>query len=257
VARLLKAEVGGRVVAMAQGAESGEVRSALLRVVGVVDTGLEELDEGLVLTPLATLRGLLELGGAGHQVALILGDQAQSARVAAAARAAFPGLDVLTWAEADPQLAAAIRIDDGGHYLFNGIFFVIIAFMVLNTLLMSVLERRREFALLGALGLSPGRRLAIVLVEALLVALMAVAAGLAIGLGIHTYFRIHGLPLAWLTRESLETGGIVLDPVLRSVLSRGRIVGSATVVLALALLLGLVAGRRAAGPVDANLLKSR
>jgi ABC-type lipoprotein release transport system permease subunit len=257
VARVLKVRVGSRLVAMAQGPGGGEVRSTLLHVVGVVRTGIEEVDEGLVLVPLVTLQGFLGLGGAVHQLALILDDQELAARVAGVARRAWPGLEALTWAEADPQLEAAIRIDDGGHYLFNGIFFVIIAFMMLNTLLMSVLERRREFALLGALGLPASHRLGLVLVEGALVAGLATLGGIALGLGAHAYFHVHGLPLAWLTSQEMEMAGVMLEPIMYSALGPGRVVGAVLLVFGLTLGLALLAGRQAARPVDPNLLKAR
>lgn len=257
VARLLDARPGTRVVAMAQGARGGEIRSALFHVVGVVHTGLDELDESLVLAPLAAVRPFLELGGGAHQVALVLADQSRAGAIAADAARAFPELETLTWAQADPQLQAFITIDDGGAYLFDAIFFVLIAFMLLNTLLMSVLERRREVALLGALGLSPGRRLLMVLLEAGVLAALASAAGLGLGLLGHAYFRLHGLPLAWFTSQSIEAAGVILDPVMYSVLAPSRIAGSVALVVALTLGLSLLAARQAARPVDPNLLKSR
>jgi ABC-type lipoprotein release transport system permease subunit len=255
VARLLKAGPGSRVVAMAQGARGGEVRSTLLHVVGVLHTGLEDLDQALVLIPLAALQEFLALDSGAHQIALLLDDQASSGAVARRVGQVFGGLEALTWAQADPQLEAAIRLDDGGHYLFNAIFFVIIGFMELNTLLMSVLERQRELTLLGALGVSPPRRLAMVLVEALLLAGLAIVAGLVIALGANFYLGTHGLPLAWFTEQTLETAGVVLEPIMYSSLSLSRVVSAAALVGVLTLALALVAGRHAAKPIDVNLLK--
>jgi putative ABC transport system permease protein len=255
VARVLHAGVGGRVVVMAQGAGERDVRSALLRVVGVVHTGLDEVDRRLVLVPLGTGQDLLALGGRVHQIAIILRDQARSAPVAATARRAFPALETLTWAQADPDVDTAIRLDDGGHYLFNAIFFVIIGFMVLNTLLMSVLQRRREIALLGALGVTPGRRWAMVMLEGSMLAGLAIAGGLVLGLGVNTYFRVHGLPLAWFTDQPFESGGVLLEPVMYASLSARRVLGSAALVFALTTVLSLVSARHAARPVDVGLLK--
>jgi ABC-type lipoprotein release transport system permease subunit len=257
VARVLRARPGTRVVLMAQGARGGEIRSALFRVVGVLETGLDQVDEALALVPLPSLQAFLGLDGGVHQVALILRAERRAAAVARAARGAFPGLEALTWAEADPQLEAFIKIDDGGTYVFDAIFFVLIAFTLLNTLLMAVLERRREIALLGALGLSAGRRLALVLLEALMLAVVATAAGLGLGLLGHTYFRLHGLPLAWFTSRSVEAAGVMLDPVFYSVLSLARVAGVVGLVLLLTLGLSLIAARHAAKPVDPHLLKAR
>lgn len=255
VARVLHAGVGGRVVMMAQGATGRDVRSALLRVVGVVHTGLPEIDRGLVLVPLDTGQDLLALDGRVHQIAIVLRDQARSTSVAAAASRAFPGLEALTWAQADPDVDTAIRLDNGGHYLFNAIFFVIIGFMVLNTLLMSVLERRREIALLGALGVTPGRRWAMVMLEGSMLAALAIAGGLVLGIGVNTYFRLHGLPLAWFTDQPFESGGVLIEPVMYARLGVWRIIGSAALVFALTVVLSLVSARHAARPVDVGLLK--
>jgi ABC-type lipoprotein release transport system permease subunit len=205
--------------------------------------------------PLVSTQELLALGGGVHQVAMILRDQAASSARAGAAQRVFPELEALTWAEADPDVDMAIRLDDGGHYLFNAIFFVIIGFMVLNTLLMSVLERRREMALLGALGLAPGRRWLVVMVEAAMLAGLAVVGGVALGAAVNAYFHIHGLPLTWFTDQPFESGGVLLDPVLYAHLTIGRVVGSAILVFALTLTLSLVAARHAARPVDPGLLK--
>lgn len=255
VGRVLHAGVGSRIVVMAQGARERDVRSSLLHVVGVVHTGLEEVDRSLLLLPLRSAQELLALDGGVHQVAMILHDQAASAARVAAARRAFPGMEALTWSAANPDVDTAIRLDDGGHYLFNAIFFVIIGFMVLNTLLMSVLERRREMALLGALGLAPVRRWLMAMVEAAMLAGLAVAAGVALGAGITAYFHVHGLPLTWFTDQPFESGGVLLDPVMYAHLSLGRVVGSTALVFVLTLALSLVAARHAARPVDPGLLK--
>lgn len=255
VARVLHASVGSRIVVMAQAAREQDVRSSLLRVVGVVHTGLDEVDRSLLLMPLGSAQELLALEGGVHQVAMILRDQAVSGSTAVAARRAFPELETLTWAEADPDVDTAIRLDDGGHYLFNAIFFVIIGFMVLNTLLMSVLERRREMALLGALGLTAGRRWLMAMLEAVMLAGLAVAAGVALGTGVNAYFHVHGLPLTWFTDQPFESGGVLLDPVMYAHLTTRRILGSAALVSALTLTLSLLPARQAARPVDARLLK--
>jgi putative ABC transport system permease protein len=255
VARVLHAGVGGRVVVMAQGARARDVRSALLRVVGVVHTGLDEVDRSLLLLPLGSAQEILTLDGRVHQVALILRDQARSVSLAAAARRAFPELEALTWAQADPDVETAISLDDGGHYLFNAIFFVIIGFMVLNTLLMSVLERRRELALLGALGISPGRRWGMVMLEGAMLAGLAIAGGLLLGVSVNAYFGVHGLPLAWFTDQPFESGGVLIEPVMYAHLGIRRVVGSVALIFALTVGLCLVAARQAARPVDAGVLK--
>jgi ABC-type antimicrobial peptide transport system permease subunit len=120
---------------------------------------------------------------------------------------------------------------------------------------MSVLERRREIALLGALGVTPARRWAMIMLEGSMLAALAIAGGLALGIGVNVYFALHGLPLTWFTDQPLESGGVLMEPVMYAYLSPRRVIGSAALVFALTVVLSLVAARQAARPVEVGLLK--
>ena len=93
-----------------------------------------------------------------------------------------------------------------------GILFMIIAFGIVNTVLMSVLHRHREFGVLQALGLTPGETGAIVLVEGL--SLTAISGCLGVGLGLLTtwYFFGDGIDLSSLAPDDMEFSGVVIDP---------------------------------------------
>jgi ABC-type antimicrobial peptide transport system permease subunit len=68
-----------------------------------------------------------------------------------------------------------------------GILVILVAFSVLNTQLMSVLERTREFGIVMSLGLTPGRLGRLVLLETTMMGLMGIALGALIG-GVITYW---------------------------------------------------------------------
>jgi ABC-type lipoprotein release transport system permease subunit len=133
-------------------------------------------------------------------------------------------LRVIDWREAMPELNAAVAIDDFGNYLIYGILFVIIGFGIVNTVLMSVLHRHREFGLLQALGLSPRQTGALVLVEGLV--LTAVSAVLAIGLGVFItwYFWGDGLDFSSMMSNEMTFSGVVIDPVIIPLFRVARIV---------------------------------
>ena len=255
VARKLKVGLGDKMVLMGQGA-GGEIESIVARVKGLIRTGLEEFDQVLVLTDLATAQDFLKLGHRVHQFAVLLEDVDLAAPLAQAARQAFPDLAVLDWEQALPELADFIRIDDGGAYVFHFILFFLIAFMVFNTLLMSVLERGREFALLDAMGLVAGKRFLLVLLEASLIALLALLWGMALGLSLHAYLAVYGLPLDLLSMGDATIAGVAFDPIMYSSLSLARILQAIMVVFLMSFGLAMVAARRAALPGDIRLLGS-
>ncbi|MFB3906248.1 MAG: ABC transporter permease [Acidobacteriota bacterium] len=255
VARKLELEPGEKFVLMAQAAGSAEIQSLLLRVAGIMRTGLEDFDQATVLMPLSTAQQLLRLGSSVHQVAIMLNQLDKSEEVAQLGKAQFsPDAEVLSWLELMPELRDFIRIDDGGSYVFNSLFFMIIAFLVANTLLMSVLERTHEFALLDALGFTPTRRFFLVIVEASWIAILSVAAGTALGYAGHLYFHHKGLPLDLFYSSDVSAGGAVIDPVIYSYLAWTRIAGAASLVFALTFLLALLPAWRGAKGQDAHLL---
>ncbi|MCY3775229.1 MAG: ABC transporter permease [Candidatus Aminicenantes bacterium] len=257
VARKLRVGLGSKFVVLSQASGSAELQSRLLRVHGILRTGMDELDQRLVIIPLEAAQELLLLPGQVHQVAVFMEDVEGAHALARRGRTDLPAsAEVLDWAEAMPELIEFIRMDNAGNYLFNGIFLLLIAFVVLNTLMMSALERRREYALLDALGLSPAGRFLMMFTEAVLLALFSTAAGLALGYGAHLYLESHGLPLeAFYDGEGdLSAAGAVMDPVLYSRLSNERLLASASIIMFLTMILALVPAWRAGRRVSVQLL---
>ncbi|MCC5870402.1 MAG: ABC transporter permease, partial [Gammaproteobacteria bacterium] len=222
VAERLEAWPGTRVVLMAQGA-GGEIESVMVRVSGVIRTGLEELDDALVIMPLAAAQEFLSLGGGVHQVALLLSEERNTVRTAAAGAAALEGIEVLSWQDAHPELVGIIQLVGARDALLYAMILALVAFMVLNTMMMAVLERGREFTLLDALGFTPSKRFSMILAEAFTIAALAAVVGLALGYGAHLYFAHAGIPLEVFFDGDVALAGTTLDPVLYSQLSGARI----------------------------------
>jgi ABC-type lipoprotein release transport system permease subunit len=249
VADRLKAGPGTRVVLMSQAAD-GELESALVRVAGIVDTGLEALDDTLVIVPLATAQAFLGLDGGYHQIALVLGDESDSGRLAAAGARHLEGMEILAWPEAHPELVGMIRLVGARDLLLYTMILALVAFMVLNTMMMAVLERSREFTLLDALGLTPLRRFFMVMAEASIIGVLALVVGFVIGFGVHHYLATRGIPIAGLFDNDVTIAGTTLDPVLYSRLSPARITQILAAVFGMTLVLALLPARRAGRPAE-------
>jgi ABC-type lipoprotein release transport system permease subunit len=215
LAERLGLSLGSRFVLTAQSAD-GEIQGQLVRVVGVFRTGLPEVDEGLVHIPISTARSWLGAGDASTTVGAILPTSRVVPEVVQAVRSDV-GMDdirVLSWREAYPELDAALRIDDYGDYVFLGILFAIVALAVLNTVLMAVLHRKREFGVLQALGLTPAETGFVVFTEGLLLTALAGVVGMIAGATLTWVFFRNGLDFSALMSEEMTFGGIVIDPVI-------------------------------------------
>ncbi len=100
---------------------------------------------------------------------------------------------VLDWDELMPGLKQAIQADISSALFMYGVLIVLVAFSVLNTQLMSVLERTKEFGVVMSLGVSPGRLGRLVLLETALMGLIGLVVGVAIGGALVVWFSIYGL----------------------------------------------------------------
>jgi ABC-type lipoprotein release transport system permease subunit len=216
LARRLRLEIGDRLVLTGQAADSAIV-SQLVRVAGTFRTGLPEADDGLVHIPLATAQEWLGVGDDVTGVAVLLRSSYDVPRVLGRLREALAAHDaaaVLPWQETTPELDSAIRLDDYGDWIFHAILFLIVTLAIVNTVLMAVLSRTREFGILRAVGLRRRDTAALVLLEGSLLTVAAGIVGLIVGFGGTWLFLRHGLDLSGLVDREFTAAGALIDPVM-------------------------------------------
>ncbi len=251
LAASLELRLGSRVVVQAQDAHQ-EIAAQLLRVVGIFESGVPEIDQAVVHMPLTTAGEWLGSGADVTNVGVVLSDSGVVADVSAQLEATLRDpvgrgeALVMGWREANPALAAAIAIDDFGNYLVFGILFLIIAFGIVNTVLMSVLNRHREFGVLRALGLTPGQTGTIVLVEGLTLTAVSGFVGVALGMLATWYFFGDGLDFSALMGEDMTFSGVVIDPVMVPVFRTMRVAQVLTFILAIGVIASVYPAVRAA-----------
>lgn len=237
----LNLAVGRKLVVTAQHRD-GTLHSELLRVRGVVETGINEVDGSLLMVGRQRAALLAGIGGEIHELAIILDHSDDERRVfpaLAELTGGRPELAAVSWKEAMPNLANAIKLDYAGQKFMFIIILLIVTIGVVNTLLMSVMERLREFGVILALGSSPANLRALVLLEALLLGLVAAALGSLLGSLFTWYLVDTGIDLKAFVPENMEFGGVVFDPVLRATWDLGWMVKIALYVTGLTLLAAL------------------
>ena len=130
---------------------------------------------------------------------------------------------------------------------------MLVVFGIVNTVLMSVLERTREFGLLRALGLGRRHLLVLVFCEALLLGILAVTVGWVVGGGLHLWFAHHGIDIAAMMGGETAIMGTFMDPVVYTELSWGRVTQLTLIIFAATLSTGIYPALKAARvtPVEA------
>ena len=224
----LDLRIGSRLVVMAQDAHK-EVAGQLVRVVGIFRTGIAELDDSVIHVPIATAGEWLGTGRDLTNVGVMVDSSVavpglvRHLRRELAEPIAKGDATVMGWREAMPSLHAAVLVDEWGGYLMLGILFVIVGFSIINTVLMSVLHRHREFGVLQALGLTPRQTASVVLVEGLLQTVVCALIGVGVGLAITAAFS-GGIDISELYNDQeMQFSGVAIDPVIVPMVTPVRI----------------------------------
>ena len=268
LARTLDLQVGDRTVLIVSPLSGSRPVSAAYLVRGIYRTGVNEVDQMWVEVPIAELQRQLGLGDQVTQVAVLVDQLSDTAGVATALteklvgrglEASLPtgakpvgGLEVLPWQVALSELHEAIVLDDAGMYLMMFIIFLIVTIGIFNTVLMSVVERTREFGMMMAIGTGRAQLFGVMFTEALLLSLLSAAVGLGIGLGLHALIASHGIDIASMA-EDYQIAGIVMEGRIYSRLSVEVVLKWTVVVIGLTLLSAVYPALRATRlqPVEA------
>jgi len=188
----LNAEIGDEVVLLAQGYD-GSLGNQKYKIVGTVRLGVQELESTVVFMGLKTAQSLLAMRGKINVIAIKADnlDNLGEIRNNLAAAIANKDLTVLPWNKVSPELQQAIQLDNVSGILFLGILIVIVAFGILNTVLMSVTERFREFGVILSIGMPQKKLTYLVYIETMFIAIIGIALGNILGYGINYYLILH------------------------------------------------------------------
>jgi len=253
LAQALGVEIGDKVVVMAQ--VHADVDSALFRVRGLWHDQVRDVERGFAVIHLEAARGFLQADQAANQVALLIEDPSLSEQSALEAAAALQRADVevLSWRQALPDLDKMIALDKMATDIYLFIVASIVMLGVLNTVLMSVMERTREFGVILALGVRPRRLTAQVLTEGLLLGVFAVILGVALGALFTIPLQVYGIPIEELAGEAFESSDMPMDSTLRASFDGLRIAKYAVATVILTIISSAWPALRAGrlSPVDA------
>ncbi|WLE95464.1 MAG: FtsX-like permease family protein [Candidatus Electrothrix communis] len=195
LADTLRVRIGSKIILSAQDMHA-EVASAAFRVTGILKTNNMGLDERAVFIDLNKMRKMLSVPEGLSQIAVIVYEQDQLAEVQEDLHTRFPDLDILRWDELYPALMQSKVIMDGFNMVISGMIFCVAALGIFGVILVSVLERIREFGIMLAIGTRFGLIRNIILAESFFLGLIGFVFGSLIGGANLYYFKVYGLDLS-------------------------------------------------------------
>jgi len=195
-------KLGHKLVLMSQDTH-GEIASRAFRIVGFFSAEMESTEKQFVFVLCQTSQKMLKLGEGISGISILLPGEPDHPVLNAQLKAALPAdqYEVFDWRELLPFETAYLNILDGFLYIWYVVVFVAMGFGIVNTTLMAVYERMREFGLLKALGMKPRWILWEVLTESLLLLICGVVAGNILGL-----LSIYGLSGSGIDLSALAAG---------------------------------------------------
>lgn len=237
---------GDRVVILTQGAD-GSLGNDVYSVAGVFRTGIDGVDGGLAVMTLGDLHALLALAPERvHEIAIRTSDPATAPAVASRlARLAPERTEVVPWPVLAPQIGEYVDMSEAWMWLMYLIVLALAAVAVLNTMLMAVFERFREFGVLAAVGMRPLHIVVLVAAEVAALAAVALAVSVAAGWPLMHWLVHSGIDLQSIT-SGIAMSGVALSPVMRGAWTWQAYVRSAALLIGFALLTGLYPAVRAA-----------
>ena len=169
---------GRKLVLMSQDTR-GEIASRAFRIIGIFRAEMEATEKQFVFVMRRVSQKMLGLGDAISEISILLPGKPDNPVVYHRLKTTLPPaeFEVNSWRELLPFQTAYLRILDGFMWIWYLVVFVAMGFGIVNTTLMAVYERMREFGLLKALGMKPWWILREVLTESFLLLITGMIIG--------------------------------------------------------------------------------
>jgi ABC-type lipoprotein release transport system permease subunit len=229
----LKVKLGSKVVLTIQDIHNNITYGAF-RVVGVYSTANNAFDESNVFVRYQDLAGLISMPeGACHEIAVLGEDLEQIPVLKEQIKTIAPQKEIMTWTELSPEMNYLTEAMDLFMYIFIIIILFALLFGIVNTMLMAVLERRKEIGMLMAVGMNQMRIFFMIILETVMLSLTGGLLGVGLGYGVSEYFSTHPVDLSLWAEVYLDMG---YDPYVYTVIEWPLLVNNALLVFATGIL---------------------
>ena len=201
----LQLNIGDELILISQGAD-GSIANDIFIISAIVGSR-SSWDSATVYLPLNAAHDFLTLYGKSHQYALVLNDSSEVIAATQSIQAQLPAFSVSPWMVVEETFYKTMQADKEGNQFSLFIIVFIVFIGVLNTVLMSVLERTHEFGVLKAIGSRPATITVMILLETTLLAFLSVVVGIVLAIPIIYWFANVGFAMP----EPIDMGGVAFQ----------------------------------------------
>lgn len=253
LAKILDADLESELVIFSQAAD-GSIANDLYKIVGIAESGDDITDRMTCYLNLASAQELFVLDERIHELIVIVSNINKVNKIAESIEGSLNDstLEIAPWQEVAKSFYNAMQTDKQGDAIGRFVIILIVAMGVLNTVLMSVMERTREYGLLKAVGTKPRQIFSLIVCEVIIIALASIIIGAIIGTTINYLLSVYGISLS----EPFTFGGMKFDELNAEVNIRTFTIPTITVLFS-AVLVSLYPAIKAARILPAKAMRTR
>ena len=145
--------------------KEGNLASAAFRITGIYKTINGPYDDANVFVKITDVDSITGIPNAFNEIAILLHSSTSVSEIQRNLKLQFPKTEIKNWMEISPELGLTVSVGDQMVYIFMGIILLALAFGIVNTMMMSVLERTREIGMLLALGMNKFKIFMMIILE--------------------------------------------------------------------------------------------
>lgn len=220
LADLLRVELGSKVVLLSQAAD-GTLGNELFRIQGIFNSGSRDFDRAYAFTSIECAKKLSGVQGPHEIVINFKGEEIEKEQTERLKAAYAPKYLVLNWREVMPRMDSLVKYNTASLLIVGIMLFLVINLGIINTFLVSVFERTREFGVMIALGTPSRAVIGMVVAECLVMSLLASAIGTLIGIGAVFYYMKNGFDISPYTGTGYSISSFSMDLLIYPVFKFG------------------------------------
>ena len=186
---------------------ANEIVSSAFRIAGIYRSANSSLDEKIVYIQKQELNALHGFEGSVHEIVVKIHQDEALDQFMVSIRKKFPGLLIESWKDISPETDFMVKSANDYSYILMIIIMIALAFGILNTMLMAVMERARELGMMMALGTGRLRMFAMVMFETLMLSLLGAPVGIVSGWVIVGYYNRNGLDISGMGKDMMQSFG--------------------------------------------------
>jgi len=237
LAKYLKLDVNDTLVLLSQGYH-GIGAAGKYPVKGIIKQPSPELDRSVVYMNLTNCQELFSAPDRLTSIVIMVRNNNEMPGVKNELISKLGiNFEVMDWKELNSIIMKQIESDRASGLIIKGVLYMIIAFGIFGTVLMMMMERRKEFAVIVAIGMQKYKLSYVMILETVLLGLVGVIAGIAVSIPITWYFTLHPILLTGQAAETMLQMGF--EPIMAFSMTPSVFYNQGITILIFTMIIGL------------------